>query len=57
MPEAVSLSDLDEAAIKAGHAAAAQTVASSGADASAKAIAQIQLETFSALARAINVTL
>ena len=57
VPEAVPLSDLDEAAIKAGHAQAAQTVASASVDAAAKAVAQIQLETFSALARAVNLAL
>jgi hypothetical protein len=56
VPEAVPLSDLDESAIRTGHANAVK-VASSSAEGSAKAVAQIEVNTYSSMARALGITL
>ncbi len=56
MSEAVPLSDLDESAIRAGHAEAAK-VASSAGEGSAKAVAQIEVNTYSSMARALGITI
>lgn len=57
MTEAIPLADLDESAIKAGHAEAIKALAGAQEGSVAKASAQIEIDTFGALARAIGVTL
>ena len=52
----MSLADLDEAAIKSGFAEASRAAASAGDD-MAKATAQIEVSTYSTLARAVGVVL
>ena len=57
VPEAVALADLDENAIKTGFAESTRA-ASSAADGSvAKAVAQIEVTTYAAMARAIGLAL
>jgi F0F1-type ATP synthase epsilon subunit len=56
VPEAVPLSDLDESAIRSGHAEAVKTL-SSASDAAVKATAMIEVDTYTAMARAIGVSL
>ena len=57
VPEAVPLSDIDEALVKSGYAESLK-VATSAADGSMeKAQAQIEVLVFSAMGRAIGITL
>lgn len=55
--EAIPLSEFDESAIKAGHANAVRAAAGAQDGSVAKATAQIEIDTFAALARAIGVSL
>ena len=55
--EAVPLADLDEAAIKSGHAEAGKVFNSAAEGSVAKATAQIELGVFAAMARALGVQL
>lgn len=54
--EAFPLSDLDEAAIKTGYSAAQSALGSAENGSKAHAVAQTELNTFQAMARAIGVT-
>jgi F0F1-type ATP synthase epsilon subunit len=57
VPEAVLLTDLDEQAIRANHAAAGQLLNSSAEGSVGKATAMIQMSVNSAMARALGFTL
>lgn len=57
MPEAVLLSDLDESAIRANQAAAAQLLNASAEGSVGKATAMIQMDVNNAMARALGITL
>lgn len=57
VPEAVSLTDFDESALRANQAAANSLYASSAEGSVAKATATIQQNVNSAIARALNITL
>jgi len=57
VPEAVSLTDFDESALRANQAAANSLFASSAEGSVAKATATIQQNVNSAIARALNITL
>jgi hypothetical protein len=51
------MADLDESAIRAGHAQAVKDASAAPEGSAAKAIAMIELDTFSSLARAAGLTL
>jgi F0F1-type ATP synthase epsilon subunit len=55
VPEAFLLSDLDENMVKNSLAAAAKTLATEAEGSEAKAVAQIEVDTLSAMARALGV--
>lgn len=55
--EAVPLSELDESAIKSGYSAAVSAAASAADGSVAKATANIQVNVYVALARAVNISL
>ncbi len=57
VPEAFPLSDFDESAVKNGFANAQKAASSAAEGSAAKAVAQIEMDTFSSLARALGVTL
>jgi hypothetical protein len=57
VPEAVLLTDLDEQAIRANHAAAGQLLNASAEGSVGKATAMIQMSVNSAMARALGFTL
>lgn len=57
VPEAYALADFDEQAIKTAHAESSRAFASAAEGSAAKATAQIEIETYSAIARALGVAL
>jgi F0F1-type ATP synthase epsilon subunit len=57
VPEAFPLAELDESAIRNGYAEAQKNLSASAENSAAKAIAQIELDTFAAMARAIGSSL
>ena len=57
VPEAYPLSDFDDQAVKTAYAESSRAFASAAEGSAAKATAQIEIETYSAIARALGVTL
>lgn len=55
--EAIPIGELDEAAIRAGHSEAVKALGAAKDGSADKAIAQIEVDTFVSMARAINATL
>jgi hypothetical protein len=55
--EAIPIADLDESALRAGHADSLKAFSDAVDGSIAKATAQIELETFASIARVIGVTL
>ena len=57
MPEAYRLEDLDESAVRSGHADALARSNTGEEGSAAQAVARIELETYTAMARALGLNL